>query len=94
MITPAHFKQLNWEQIFGRFIAKNNLAAEVIFQLKITSKNFSEKLKSLSATQISSIMSNLYNYDKVRFIFNLILMKFIVFIHRKPIFRRMKFGIH
>ena len=68
-MLSTNLKQLNWHQIVDRFFSKNNLIAEEFFQLTITAKNFSERLKSLSTTQISSVMSNIYNYVKVCFLF-------------------------
>jgi hypothetical protein len=54
-------EQLNWQQIPQRFIAKINSADEQFFQLTITAKNFTERLKNLPIMQ----RNNLYNYDKV-----------------------------
>ncbi|CAF3512014.1 unnamed protein product [Adineta steineri] len=56
--------QLSWLQIIERFTKKNSSAAEQLFQLTITAKNFSDKLKNLSPTRISSLMNNVYNSDK------------------------------
>jgi len=64
-ISPINLEQLNWQKILERFTIKTNSSTEQIFQLTITAKNFSEKLKNLSTIQIS----NLYNYDKVCFLF-------------------------
>jgi hypothetical protein len=58
-LPPATIEQLNWQQIVERFNTKTNSANEQIFQLTITAKNFSERLKKQT--------SNLYNYDKVCF---------------------------
>jgi len=58
-LPPATIEQLNWQQIVERFNTKTNTANEQIFQLTITAKNFSERLKKQT--------SNLYNYDKVCF---------------------------
>ncbi|CAF1113081.1 unnamed protein product [Rotaria sp. Silwood1] len=68
IIPPVNFQQLNWQQIVDRFLAKNNSVAEKLNQLIITSKNFSEKTKNLSTTQLSSLINNLYNYDKKTYI--------------------------
>ncbi len=57
--------QLSWLQIVERFTSKNNPAAEQIFQLTITAKNFSDKLKNFSAAKIASLMNNVYNSEKV-----------------------------
>jgi hypothetical protein len=48
-----------------RFTLKNSPAAEQLFQLTITAKNFSDKLKNFSATKIASLMNNVDNSDKV-----------------------------
>ncbi|CAF3466732.1 unnamed protein product [Rotaria socialis] len=61
--SPASSGQLSWLQIVERFTSKNSSAAEQIFQLTITAKNFSDKLKNLSFTRMSSI-SSVYNSNK------------------------------
>lgn len=61
-------EQLNWQQIHERFNRKVIPINEQLFQLTITAKNFAEKLKTLPTIQIS----NLYNYDKVCFFFQII----------------------
>jgi hypothetical protein len=48
-----------------RFTSKTSSTAEQLFQLTITAKNFSDKLKNFSAARISSLMHNVYNSDKV-----------------------------
>jgi hypothetical protein len=48
-----------------RFTLKNNPVAEQIFQLTITAKNFSDKLKNFSGAKIASLMNNVYNSEKV-----------------------------
>jgi hypothetical protein len=57
--------QLSWLQIVERFTLKNNPSAEQLFQLTITAKNFSDKLKNFPPARISSLMNNVYNSDKV-----------------------------
>ncbi len=52
-----------------RFTLKNSSTAEQLFQLTITAKNFSDKLKNFSPTKIASLMNNVYNSDKVCDIF-------------------------
>ncbi len=71
-ISLINLEQLNWQKILERFTIKTNSSTEQIFQLTITAKNFSEKLKNLSTIQIS----NLYNYDKVCFFFFFIVYLF------------------
>ncbi|CAF3952566.1 unnamed protein product [Rotaria sp. Silwood2] len=61
--SPAISGQLSWLQIVERFTSKNSSAAEQLFQLTITAKNFSDKLKNLSTTRISS-MNNVYNSNR------------------------------
>ncbi|CAF4343056.1 unnamed protein product, partial [Adineta steineri] len=67
-ISAMTLEQLNWQQILERFTIKNNLVTEQFFQLTITAKNFSERLKHLSTTKISLGMNNTYNYDKETYI--------------------------
>ncbi|CAF1147895.1 unnamed protein product [Adineta steineri] len=67
-ISSMTLEQLNWQQILERFTIKNNLVTEQFFQLTITAKNFSERLKHLSTTKISLGMNNTYNYDKETYI--------------------------
>jgi hypothetical protein len=62
--SPASSGQLSWLQIVERFTLKNSPAAEQLFQLTITAKNFSDKLKNFSATKIASLMNNVDNSDK------------------------------
>jgi hypothetical protein len=50
---------------------KSNSVGEQFFQLTITAKNFSERLKNLSTIKISSGTTNPYNCDKVRFLSHL-----------------------
>ncbi|CAF2058869.1 unnamed protein product [Rotaria magnacalcarata] len=57
-------QQLNWQEILERFNEKNNTTSEELFQLTITAKNFSERIRNLSKTQLTSIIKNFYNYDK------------------------------
>ena len=73
-------------------MAKNNPTAEQFFQLTITAKNFSERLKNLSTIKVSSGTTNTYNCDKVRVIIHLFIgIFFKYFINRKHMFKRMKF---
>ncbi|CAF1177190.1 unnamed protein product [Adineta ricciae] len=62
--SPTNPGQLSWLQIVERFTSKNGSTAEQLFQLTITAKNFSDKLKHFSVARISSLMSNVYNGDK------------------------------
>ena len=60
-------------------MTKNNPAAEQFFQLTITAKNFSERLKNLSTIKVSSETTNPYNCDKVCFIIYLFIGIFLIF---------------
>ncbi|CAF1070608.1 unnamed protein product [Rotaria sordida] len=56
--SPTVPGQLSWLQIVERFTSKNSSVAEQLFQLTITAKNFSDKLKNLST------INNVYNSNK------------------------------
>ncbi|CAF0846447.1 unnamed protein product [Didymodactylos carnosus] len=56
--SSATSAQLSWLQIVERFTTKSNEAAEMLFHLTSTAKNFSEKLKSLSSSRANSIVIN------------------------------------
>ena len=58
-------EQLSWLQIVDRFTRKNSSTAEQLFQLTITAKNFSDKLKNLPPAKLTSLMNVIYNSDKV-----------------------------
>ncbi|CAM4927698.1 unnamed protein product [Rotaria socialis] len=64
VLLSGNVQQLNWQEILERFNEKNNTTSEELFQLTITAKNFSERIKNLSKTQLTSIKNNFYNYDK------------------------------
>lgn len=56
--------QLTWLQIVDRFTNKTSTVAEQIFQLTITAKNFSDKLKHLSPTKLSALMQQIDQGEK------------------------------
>jgi len=56
--------QLTWLQIVDRFTNKTSTVAEQIFQLTITAKNFSDKLKHLSPTKLSTLMQQIDQGEK------------------------------
>ncbi|CAF1430242.1 unnamed protein product [Adineta ricciae] len=65
LVTSEH---LTWQNILERYLTKNDAVGEQIFQLTITAKNFSERVKSLSTSRVGSGVANTYNCDKETYI--------------------------
>jgi len=66
LLPSTTSNQLSWLQILERFNTKTNPTAEQLFQLTITAKNFSDKIKNLSPNRISTLLASVYQTDKVR----------------------------